>query len=107
MGSWNRHFGDLMSWKHTPYTTTPHERSASNGRASCLPSGHRAPTERPPSELARQSLGSRSVVARRALVGISGVLGGLSYDSATETATKLNDVKATGTMNTEKYNQVE
>ncbi len=56
------------------YTTNPHERSASNGRASCLPSDHRAPTERPPSELTRQSLGGRSAIARWALVGISGVI---------------------------------
>ncbi len=56
------------------YTTNPHERSASGGRAA---------TERLPSEFARWPLGMRSVVARQttcsaiarqALVGISGVL---------------------------------
>ena len=46
------------------YTTNPHECSASNGRASCLLSGHRAP--------ARSALGGHSS-ARRVLVGISGV----------------------------------
>ncbi len=47
------------------YTTNPHERSASNGQASCLPSDHRAPTKRPPSELARQLLGGRSASDHR------------------------------------------
>ncbi len=43
------------------YTTNPHKRSASNGRASCLPSARRAATERLPSKIARwQALGGRS-----------------------------------------------
>ncbi len=64
------------------YTTNPHERSASNGLASCLPSAKRATIERPLSKFARQALGgclasaqqtTCSAMARRALVGISGV----------------------------------
>ncbi len=51
------------------YTTNPHERLASNGRASCLPSARRATTEQPSSACRAKSLSGRSVV-----VGISGVM---------------------------------
>ncbi len=68
MGARNFNF-----WVFRCYTTNPHERSASNGPASCLPSDHRAPTERPRSKLARQLLGGHSAIACQALVGISGV----------------------------------
>ena len=55
------------------YTTNPHERSVSNGRASCLASAQRAATERLPSKIVRWPLAERSAIARWALVGISGV----------------------------------
>ena len=49
------------------YTTNPHECSASNGRASCLPSTRRATTERLASGHWAISLGSHSVSTRQAL----------------------------------------
>ncbi len=54
-------------------TTNSHESSASNGREVVCP----ATTERLPSGHRANLLGSRSVAARRALVGISGVYCGI------------------------------
>ncbi len=73
------------------YTTNLHERSASNGRASCLRSARWAAIERLPNVHRAKSLGATawwllsrrspsaqqiacSAIARRALVGISGVM---------------------------------
>ncbi len=78
--------GSRMVHRTTPtsfYTTYPHEHSTSSGQASCLPSARRAPTKQLPSAHQAISLGGRlssarqttcSAIARRVLVGISGVV---------------------------------